>query len=678
MANGAGMGVDEVAFYGTALTATQVSNHYFAALSAIPKQAAFPANAVMQLKPVAYYRLGESNSNQAMADSSGNGNHGYYTGGTFGNASVYSRTVGSGLDADTSYTTASTSNYGKVNISNPGNAKLQFTSKMSASFWIYDSNGTSGSSYSVDWMGVNGVSSTGFCQWYGSGPCVSNAAVTGSVFLVVAGSTTAYLSTAPHLLPYFNNIAGSLSTGWHHFAYAIDLTQSTLSQQVRYYIDGVLYPMTLYSGTMPAAFNPSTSIQIGYNGSTYALAQQNAGMLIDEVAYYNYPLTAQQVNAIYYDASFRQCQTNSITTAGTTPSNSTPYDFFSLLYNGTTANFFHNGQQECSLHLNSTASPSNVTLNTDTSAFTLGATTGGAVGNLYSASLYGANGVTVAAATEPVTNFNVTGDKFRPQTLGAIRTTNLFGWYEPAAANDGLRPWDNGISSTQTLWRDLSPYANNGLLYNMTSGNGWQGSGVPATDPYRIAFTSGLSQFVDLGQNLGPNNSVVGTSSMSACTWVKSSSYAVSQIFVGKDKAVTTGGFYLATSNTTANKVQLGMLSGSSAVVTSTSILDSNWHYVCGTYDGSNLRIYIDGNYNAKTAYTAAIVGSTDDLAIGCGVAQGKASSANCFTGSLGGVHLYTDALSSTMIYNNCVAQAANYTSTAPTTFCTLYGTDYP
>ena len=637
----------------------------------------------MQLKPVAYYRLGETNTNQALFDSSGYANHGYYQSGvSLNQASVYSRSGGSQQDPDTSASFYTHNSGAKIPASAAQNPKLQFTNKLSASWWEYVPStagyGNSGGYYS--WVGMGGAIST-----YITGN--ENAASDGSLYIGFAGNTSAVVYTNTPIIGSYKNgsgtQSGTLAAGWHHFTVATDLTQSALNQQVRVYIDGIAYPVSIQSGTVPTSYGTNSGGWIGSDGAgDLSMSENSNAFVIDEVAFYNYPLTSQQVNAIYYDASFRQCQTNSITTNATTPANAHPYDYFSVLFNGATASLNHNGQTECSVHANGN-SITNISLSADTNPFVLGSTTNGFVGNLYSAELYAANGVNVAAASDPQTNFNVTSDKFRPQSVGVITSTGLVGWWEPAAANDGLRPWDApGCSTSQNLWRDLSGNGMNGLLSSNFSactagGNGWQGSGAAGTDPYKLTVNGSLTQGVDLGQNLGPNDSITGTSAMSACTWVKSSAYAINQEFFGKTKAGA-GGFFLGTDGTTANKVQFSLNNALGSKVTSTATLDANWHYVCGTYNGTNTRIYIDGNYNAKTAYSTAIAATTDDLGIGWGLAQGRATASYMFTGSIGGVQLYNNALSSTQIYNNCMAQAANYTTTAPATFCTLYGTDFP
>ena len=66
--------LDEIAIYGTALSAARVQAHY------TPGAPATYASTVLADSPVAYWRLGEASGSSA-ADSSGNGNGGSYAGG---------------------------------------------------------------------------------------------------------------------------------------------------------------------------------------------------------------------------------------------------------------------------------------------------------------------------------------------------------------------------------------------------------------------------------------------------------------------------------------------------------------------------------------------------------------------------------------------------------------------
>lgn len=51
----------------------------------------------------------------------------------------------------------------------------------------------------------------------------------------------------------------------------------------------------------------------------------------------------------------------------------------------------------------------------------------------------------------------------------------------------------------------------------------------------------------------------------------------------------------------------------------SNSVVPANqWSHVAGTYDGSNIRIYINGVLDAEYSYTGSIATSTDNLTFGC------------------------------------------------------------
>jgi hypothetical protein len=81
----------------------------------------------------------------------------------------------------------------------------------------------------------------------------------------------------------------------------------------------------------------------------------------------------------------------------------------------------------------------------------------------------------------------------------------------------------------------------------------------------------------------------------------------------------------------------------------------NTWTHVAGTYDGSNLRIYVNGMEVATTAATAAMPESPDALYIGSkpenpSPTEGRVAAGDHFHGMLDEVHVYGRALSATEI----------------------------
>jgi Concanavalin A-like lectin/glucanases superfamily/Secretion system C-terminal sorting domain/F5/8 type C domain len=78
-----------------------------------------------------------------------------------------------------------------------------------------------------------------------------------------------------------------------------------------------------------------------------------------------------------------------------------------------------------------------------------------------------------------------------------------------------------------------------------------------------------------------------------------------------------------------------------------TNINDNAWHYIAGTYDGTNLRIYVDGTLQATTAITATAFTSTQNLEIG------QYAGSQQFIGRMDQIAVYNIALIQAQIQGN-------------------------
>jgi hypothetical protein len=76
------------------------------------------------------------------------------------------------------------------------------------------------------------------------------------------------------------------------------------------------------------------------------------------------------------------------------------------------------------------------------------------------------------------------------------------------------------------------------------------------------------------------------------------------------------------------------------------SVINDAWHHVVGTYDGANLKLYLDGSLVGQTAVATTIqygLSSHNDLLIGT---YKTASCTIGYTGAIDGVRVYNEALS--------------------------------
>jgi len=73
---------------------------------------------------------------------------------------------------------------------------------------------------------------------------------------------------------------------------------------------------------------------------------------------------------------------------------------------------------------------------------------------------------------------------------------------------------------------------------------------------------------------------------------------------------------------------------------TNGDIFDDSWHHVALTYDGINMRLYIDGELDTTKAWTGTILTNENDLYFGC-----RTSATYLFTGTIDEVRIWSVAL---------------------------------
>ena len=105
--------------------------------------------------------------------------------------------------------------------------------------------------------------------------------------------------------------------------------------------------------------------------------------------------------------------------------------------------------------------------------------------------------------------------------------------------------------------------------------------------------------------------------------------------------------FYLAATSTNASHPDAGTIAGGSyADAFGTAALPANtWSFLTETYDGTTLRLYVNGTQVASTAHTGAITTSTHPLQIG-----GDSIYGQYFAGLIDNVRVYNVALTAAQI----------------------------
>jgi hypothetical protein len=191
-----------------------------------------------------------------------------------------------------------------------------------------------------------------------------------------------------------------------------------------------------------------------------------------------------------------------------------------------------------------------------------------------------------------------------------------------------------------------------------SSGNGNNGTangGVAANEKGvygNMGSFDGSDDYVDMG-----DPAVLGmTSAITVSTWIKNTDFsASSKYFVDKNGAYR---FFI----TSGNKVNFLIDNSPAGSVQSTNIISSEWTHITGTYDGTNIKLYINGVLDAELAYATGLRDFASNFIIGA-----ADSGSSKFTGQIDDVAIYDRALRSdeiSSLYESKFAANISYIET--------------
>jgi hypothetical protein len=219
---------------------------------------------------------------------------------------------------------------------------------------------------------------------------------------------------------------------------------------------------------------------------------------------------------------------------------------------------------------------------------------------------------------------------------------------------DGVWHLPNGTSLTA---KDSTSKGNNGTITGATATSG---------EVDGAASLSGSGQYVDVGNS---SSLQITGNALTLETWLKTSESNPSQwerIF-GKEVAGNASPYlafdiirYAGT-----NRLDFGVATGGGAgtgfgVESASSLSMGTWTHVVGTYDGSQLKIYFNGNLDSQASASGNIISTTQDVVIGGDTASG----AEYFNGSIDEVRISNSVRSADWIateYNNQSSPATFY-----------------
>jgi hypothetical protein len=191
---------------------------------------------------------------------------------------------------------------------------------------------------------------------------------------------------------------------------------------------------------------------------------------------------------------------------------------------------------------------------------------------------------------------------------------------------------------TGTTWTDLSGNGNNGTLVN--------GVGYNSGNLGSLSF-DGVNDYVDCG-NTTSLSAIGGTTNITVSGWAYYTAYGGG----GQPYSVITvkGNPWTWLLENPSNTFRFRITAGGSDVNvadTSTHLLNT-WYNVVGTYDGSNMRIYVNGVLKNTVAQTGTL--ATNAVTAKIGTFQGTNYN---LTGRISNVSIYNRALTASEIQQN-------------------------
>lgn len=223
---------------------------------------------------------------------------------------------------------------------------------------------------------------------------------------------------------------------------------------------------------------------------------------------------------------------------------------------------------------------------------------------------------------------------FQVDTGGTL-TTNLVSYYKMEGDSTDFYGTENGMDTNMTY----------GLSYGkIDQGANFSGSGQIAV-----------------------GTPAVGTSNQfSYSFWIKGFNANCQPMGHRTDAGLQWRMIYIASNGI----VSLIMRNNNYVQTDSTSALDSNWHHIVATYDGTNQRIYFDGSKQGETANSS----SPGALSVDIGDTAGSSSAK--LIGNMDEVGIWSKALSQqeiTDLYNSGSGNTMVSTGTANTNFFLLF-----
>ena len=209
-----------------------------------------------------------------------------------------------------------------------------------------------------------------------------------------------------------------------------------------------------------------------------------------------------------------------------------------------------------------------------------------------------------------------------------------------SAVSTASTPLPASLPSGMVAWWPADGYPTDIVGFNSTT----LGDATYSASEVGQAFTFNGAENVDVANSAGLNP----TAAITVDAWVYANSLGTASVMVKKSDG--------------ANGYSLEMLNGQFAfyvyiptteqswhAASSTAPSTNSWYHVAGTYDGTQVSIYVNGKLEGSTAVTGAIGASSNDLNIGSDPSNLQ-DTGRYWNGMIDEVEIFNRALSATEI----------------------------
>ncbi|MEI8048228.1 MAG: LamG-like jellyroll fold domain-containing protein [Bacteroidota bacterium] len=173
---------------------------------------------------------------------------------------------------------------------------------------------------------------------------------------------------------------------------------------------------------------------------------------------------------------------------------------------------------------------------------------------------------------------------------------------------------------------------------------------VKAQTPGNAISLNGSTQYVNCGN--GTVNITGSAITLEAWINASSSGWIDNGSIINKENGGGDGGYTIRAGASANKNIKFALwLSGGTKEISSpaNSIVPGRWHHICGTYNGSALYLYIDGNQVATTTGSGIVLPASVNMWIG----NSQAFTARNFPGSVDEVRIWNDARTQAEIQEN-------------------------